>query len=262
MVTIHPSAVVDPTAELGADVIIGPYCMVEGGVTLGNGTRLESHAVVKRGTIMGENNLIAQGAILGGEPQDRKFNREESFLRIGDNNVFREYVTVSRATGEGKATVVGNDCYLMAYCHLGHNVTLHNGITMANSAQVAGHVTIEDLVTFGGVVGIHQYCRVGKAAMVGAYSRITRDVPPFMLVEGTDQTVHDINAIGLRRLQIGSESRLALHKACKLLYKSQLGLRNSMEIVRREVPLTPEIEYLLAFEERRYGGRNGRGDQR
>ena len=251
-----------PHAELADDVEVGPFCLIEVGVVIGARTKLDSHATIKTGTTMGVDNVVSQGAVLGGDPQDRKFRDEQTFLRIGDRNVFREYVTVHRATGEGNATVVGNDNYLMAYCHLGHNVVTHDFVTIANNSGISGHVTIEELVTIGGMSGVHQFCRIGKVAMIGGMSRIVRDAPPFMLTEGTNQEVHDINAIGLRRIGVTPQSRLALHKACKLLFKSQLGLTSSMETVRNELPQTPEVQYLLAFEERRFGGKNGRGDQR
>ncbi|AIE85652.1 acyl-ACP--UDP-N-acetylglucosamine O-acyltransferase [Fimbriimonas ginsengisoli] len=262
MAKIHKLAFVDPSAELAADVEVGPFSYVEPGVVIGARTKLDSHATVKRGTTVGEDNFIGQGTVLGGDPQDRKYKGEPTFLKIGDRNVFREYVTVHRATGEGLSTLVGDDNYVMAYCHLGHNVVMHNFVTIANNTGVSGHVTIEDLVTIGGMSGIHQFCRIGKVGMVGGMTKITRDAPPFMLVEGPEQEVHDINAIGLRRIGVTPQARLALHKACKLLYKSQLGLRNAMEIVRREVVITPEVQYLLDFEDHRSGGRNGRGDQR
>jgi len=258
---IHPLAYVDPKADLAEDVEVGPFCYVEAGTVIGAGTRLDSHATIKAGTTLGEGNYVGQGAVLGGDPQDRKFGAESTFVRIGDRNVFREYVTVHRATGEGNATVIGDDNFIMAYCHLGHNVTVHNFVTIANSAAIAGHVTLEDLVNIGGIVGVHQFTRIGKAAMIAGMSRVTRDVPPFMVVGGEDE-VHDINAIGLRRIGVTPQARLALHKACKLLFKSQLGLTNAMDIVRREVAITDEVAYLLAFEERRFRGKNGRGDQR
>jgi len=258
---VHSTAYVDPRAELAEDVEVGPFSYVEGGAIIGAGTKLDSHATVKSGTTLGRDNFVGQGAVLGGDPQDRKYKGEPTFLKVGDRNVFREYVTVHRATGEGKSTIVGDDNYMMAYCHLGHNVVMENFVTIANNTGISGHVTIEDLVTIGGMTGVHQFCRIGKVAMIGGMSKITRDAPPFMLVEGPEQEVHDINAIGLRRIGISPQARLALHKACKLLYKSQLGLRNAMGIVQREVVITPEIQYLLDFEIRRGGGRNGRGDQ-
>jgi len=263
MANIHPSAVVDPGAQIAEDVVIGPFCYVEAGVTLGSGCKLDSHVTIKGGTKCGARNFFGQGAIIGGDPQDRKWKGEPTFLHIGDDNVFREYVTVHRANNEGGATEIGDRNFLMAYCHVGHNCHLMNDITMANSVGVSGHCTIEDSVTIGGMVGVHQFVRIGRLAMVGGLSKLVRDVPPFMLVEGVlDQKIHDINAIGLRRIGITQAQRLGLHKACKLLFKSQLGLSKAMEIVRREVPTSPELEELLAFMERIPKGKNGRGDQR
>jgi len=259
---IHPLASVHPQAELADDVVVGPFSVVEEGATIGSGTILDGHVTIKSGVRIGKNNRIGEGAVLGGAPQDRKYADEPTFLEVGDDNVIREYVTIHRATGEGKYTRVGSNCFIMAYCHLGHNVTLGNTITIANSVGLSGHVTVEDLVTIGGMTGVHQFVRIGKIAMIGGFSKLTRDVPPFMLVDGAEERVHDINAVGLRRMGITPESRLALHKACKLLYKSQLNLTTAMETVRREVIVTPDVEYLLAFEERRFRGKNGRGDQR
>ncbi|MBX3112520.1 MAG: acyl-ACP--UDP-N-acetylglucosamine O-acyltransferase [Fimbriimonadaceae bacterium] len=259
---VHPSAVVEPGAEIGAGVVVGPFCHVESGATIGEGTVLESHVTVKGGTTMGCRNRVAQGAVVGGDPQDRKFRGEPTFLRLGDDNVIREYVTIHRATGEGNATTVGSRCYLMAFVHLGHNVHMGDDVTVANNVGLSGHVAVEDMVTIGGMTGVHQWVRIGRLAMVGGMSRIVRDAPPFMITEGMEQTVHDINAVGLRRVGITQESRLALHKACKLLFKSQLGLTHALEIVRREVKMTPEVQSLLEFQERLFFGKNGRGDQR
>lgn len=261
MPKIHELSYVHPDAQIADDVVVGPFCNVEAGVVIGAGSVLDSHVTVKSGTTMGEGNYVGQGCIMGGDPQDRKYAGEETFLRIGDRNVFREYVTLHRATGEGQATSIGSDCYIMAYCHCGHNVAVHDWVTMANNVGVSGHCTIESYVNIGGMVGLHQWVRVGKVAMVGGISRIVRDVPPFVLVSGMEQAILDINAVGLRRLGVESKNRMALHKAVKLLFKSELGLSNAIETVRREVPMTPEVEYLLAFEERRFRGKNGRGDQ-
>ena len=261
MPQIHPLSVVDPMAELADDVIVGPFCDVQAGVILGAGTKLDSHVTIKGGTTIGERNYFGQGSIIGCDPQDRKYKGEPTYLTIGDDNVFREYVTIHRATGEGQSTRVGNHCYFMAFVHLGHNVVVEDGVTMANSVGVSGHCTIEELATLGGMVGLHQWVRVGKVSMVGGMSGITRDVPPFMIVEGRDCEVRDINAVGLRRYGISSEGRMALHKACKLLYKSQLGLTNAIETVKREVAVTPEVQTLIDFELRRFKGKNGRGDQ-
>lgn len=262
MPEIHPTSVVEPGAELAAGVLVGPFCYIESGVVLGAGCRLDSHVTIKRGTTAGKNNVFAQGAIIGGDPQDRKYQGQDTFLEIGDDNVFREYVTVHRGSKEGQATKIGSRNYLMSMVHLGHDVDVWSDVTITNNVGVAGHVTIEDMVTIGGMTGVHQFVRIGKMAMVGGMSRIVRDVPPFMIVEGAEQTVHDINAVGLRRMGVTQEQRMALHKACKLIFKSQIAMRNALEIVQREVLMTPEVEYLIAFLERLYHGKNGRGDQR
>ena len=260
MPQIHSLSYVHPDAELADDVEVGPFCYVEADVRIAKGCQLDSHVTIKSGTRLGEKNFVGQGAVLGGDPQDRKYVGEASYLEIGSRNVIREYVTIHRATGEGRATTMGDDCYVMAYSHLGHNVCLGNFVTLANAVALAGHVTVEDLVTFGGMVGVHQFTRVGKAAMIAGMASVTRDVPPFTIVAFRDQ-VMDINAVGLRRIGVDSEARLALHKAVKLLFKSELGLTNAIQTVRREVPMTDEVQYLLAFEERRFRGKSGRGDQ-
>ncbi len=258
---IHSSAVVEPGAELDLGVSVGPFSYIESGASIGAGTKIESHVTIRGGTTIGARNVIAQGSVIGGDPQDRKWAGEPTFLKIGHDNHIREYVTIHRATGEGNSTLIGDRNYFMAFVHLGHNVTVCNDVTMANSVGVSGHVTVEDMVTIGGMTGVHQFVRIGKLAMVGGMSRIVRDVPPFMLVEGLDQTIHDINAVGLRRIGVTQESRSALHKACKLLFKSHLGLTSAMTIVEREVKSCAEIDYLIWFLERLFRGRNGRGDQ-
>lgn len=262
MTETHPAAVVDPKAELGNGVKVGPFAVIEAGAAIGDDSSIETHAVVKGNVTMGARNIIGHGAVLGGDPQARKFKGEQSELRIGDDNVFREFVTIHRALGEGNSTVVGNDNFLMAFCHLGHNVAIHNGVTMANGVGVSGHVTVEDGVNIGGMTGIHQHVRIGKYAMVGGISRVVRDVPPFMLTEGIPLRVYDINAIGLRRLGVSPNVRMALHKACKLLFRSEMGLARAMEAVTREVEMTAEVKYLLDFLQNIGGGRFGRQDQK
>ncbi len=262
MPLIHPTAIVSAQAQLADSVEVGPFTVIEGNATIGADCLIGSHATVKSNVVLGERNRVSQGAIVGGDPQDRKYQGEETYLEIGDDNYIGEYVTIHRATGAGGKTVVGDRNYIMAFAHIGHNCNITTDVTITNNVGISGHVTVEERATIGGMVGVHQFVRIGKLAMVGGMSRIVRDVPPFMIVEGADQKVYDINAVGLRRLGIRSEARMALHKACKLLFKSKLTLRNAMDIVRREVPSTEEVEYLLQFLERISLGKNGRGDQR
>lgn len=261
MSEIHPSAIVDPKANLDR-VLVGPFAVVEAGAKIGAGTKLEAHAVVRGNVTIGERNVIAHGAIIGGDPQDRKYSGEPTFLTIGDDNVFREFVTIHRATGEGKSTVIGNDNFLMAFTHVGHNCTIQNNVTIANSCGLSGHVTIEDGVNIGGMTGVHQFCRIGKYAMVGGMSGVFRDIPPYMLTEGRRVRVYDINTIGLRRLGISSEVRMALHKACKILFRSEMPMAAALKKARQEITPYPEVEYLLDFVDNVGEGRFGRQDQR
>jgi UDP-N-acetylglucosamine acyltransferase len=258
---IHPTAIVDSTAQVGDGVQIEPFAVVEPGVVLGAECVVQAHAVLCNGTTMGARNVVGQGAIIGGAPQDRKYKGEPTFLKIGDDNVFREFVTVHRATGEGKSTEIGNDNFLMAFTHVGHNCKIRNGVTIANSCGISGHVTIEDGANIGGMTGIHQFVRIGKYCMIGAMSGVGMDVPPFMLTEGRRCRVYDINAIGLRRLGVSSEVRMALHKACKILYRSDLPMTDAIAKVKAEIPQHEEVKYLVAFLENVSEGRYGRQDQ-
>lgn len=262
MIDAHPSAVISKAAHLDEGVRVGPFAIIEGDARVGGGCVVEAHSIVRGGVVVGERNVFGHGSVIGGDPQDRKYAGEPTYLRIGNNNVIREFSTVHRATGEGNSTIIGDDNYLMAYTHIGHNTKIANNCTIANNAGMAGHVTIEDGVNIGGMVGIHQFTRVGKFAMIGGFSRVTRDVPPFMLVEGSPLQVYDINAVGLRRLGVSANSRLALHKACKLLFRSEMGLTKAIEVVRREVEMTEEVEYVIAFVEKMGAGRFGRQDQK
>jgi len=244
---IHETAIVDPMAELGVGVEIGPYCVIGPNVRLGDRTSLASHVTVQPYTTIGSNCRIQTGAVLGGPPQDTKFHDEISYVVIGDNNVIREYVTIHRASGEGCTTRVGDNNMLMAYCHIGHNSRLGSGITMANYVGISGHVVIEDKVVFGGIVGVHQFVRVGQLAMVGGYSKVVQDVPPFSMVDGRPAKVHDLNVVGLRRNGVSAKTRADLRRAFKLLYRSNLNLSEAIECVKQEVDPSPEREYLLEF---------------
>ena len=235
-VTIHPSAIVDPKAELGEGVEIGPFCIVEAGTTIGAGSTLESNVIVKRGTTLGSNCRLMPHIILGGEPQDMKFKGEESFVRIGNNNILREMVTIHRATGEGRATVIGDDNLLMAYVHFGHNCVVGDGNMISNSTGVSGHVTIEDKCVIGGFVGIHQFVHIGKMAIVGGLSKVVQDVPPFCMADGRPSKIHGLNVRGLRRNGIEQEERNQISKAFKLLYRSELNTSQALERISEEVP--------------------------
>ena len=244
---IHETAVVHPAAELGAGVQIGAFSIIGANVTIGDGTVIEPHVIIEPWTTIGSDCRICSGAILGGRPQDSKFKSERSYLTIGDRNIIREYVTIHRATGEENVTVVGSENMLMAYCHIGHNCNLGNGIMMANMVGISGHVIVEDKAVFGGMVGVHQFVRIGYLAMVGGYSKVVQDIPPFMMADGRPTKVYDLNVIGLRRNGVPPKTRSGLKQAYKLLYRSNLNLSQAIETIESEVEPSPERDYLLEF---------------
>lgn len=255
---IHPTAIVDESAELGQDVSIGPYSVIGPNVQIGDGTKIDSHVVIEVNTTVGRNCRIMSGAALGGPPQDYKFKDEQSYIKIGDGNIIREYVTIHRASGEGKATVVGNNNLLMAYCHIGHNCTLGNNITMANTVGVSGHVVIEDKVVFGGIVGVHQNVRIGKLAMVGGFSKVAQDVPPFMISDGRPTRVYDLNVVGLRRNGVDAQARAGLRQAHKILYRSDLNVTQALAAIEEQIEPSEELQYLVDFISNIREGRAGR----
>ena len=251
---IHPTAIVAPDAHIGQGVYIGPYSVVESGTSLGDNTRLDSHVVVRSGTSIGKRCRIWPHAILGGDPQDVKYRGEETFLEIGDDNIFREMVTIHRATGEGGKTIVGNDNLLMAYAHIGHNCVIGSNVMLSNSCGLSGHVTIEDKTVVGGFVGVHQFVHIGKMCMIGGLSKVVQDVPPFCTCDGRPAKVHGLNIRGLRRNGVDSETRNNVGNAFKLLYRSGLNTSQALERIHAEVPRSETLDYFINFVERVRGG--------
>ena len=255
---IHPTASIDPTARIGRDVEIGAYAVVGTEVVIGDGTRLRPHVVIEPYVTIGSRCDIYSGAVLGGVPQDRKFKGEKSYLVIGDENIIREHVTIHRAAGEGNETRIGSNNQIMAYGHIGHNCVLENDITMANMVGISGHVHVENKVNIGGIVGIHQFVRIGRLAMIGGYSKVVQDVPPFMMADGRPSKVLDLNVIGLRRSGVSAKARADLKHAYKLLYRSQMNMSQALEEIDGTVDSSAESEYLLEFVRKIRLGSNGR----
>jgi UDP-N-acetylglucosamine acyltransferase len=244
---IHPTAIVGSRAELDSGVIVGPYCIIEDGVRVGARTRLHSHVVLLGNTSIGPDCVLHTGCVLGDFPQDHKYKGECSYLTVGARNIVREYVTLHRATGEGEATVIGDDNMIMAYSHIGHNCRIGSSITIANQVGLSGHVVVEDRVVLGGMVGIHQYVRVGTLAMVGGYSKVVQDVPPYMMADGRPSKVYDLNVVGLRRAGVPAATRSQLKHCVRLLFRSNYNLSQAIEAIENEIDESPEREYLLDF---------------
>ena len=255
---IHPTALVDPRAELGAEVEILPFSIIEAEAHIGDRCVVGPSAVVRKWTTVGPDCHVSVGVVLGEPPQDRKYGGEESYLRIGSGNQIREYVTLHRATGEGQSTVIGDDNMIMAYSHAGHNVHIGSHCQIANGVQIAGHVVIEDYVNIGGMTGLHQFVTVGTTAMVAAMSRIPRDCPPFCITEGSPSEVRGLNAIGCERRGLSAEVRGHLRHAFRLLFRSEHNTTDALQAVAREVPMADEVRYLCDFVHRTAEGSMGR----
>ncbi|WP_455203514.1 acyl-ACP--UDP-N-acetylglucosamine O-acyltransferase [Kaarinaea lacus] len=231
---IHPTAVVSDKAELGSGNEIGPYSIIEDGVVLGNNNVITAHAVIKRGTQMGDDNTVAEMTVLGGLPKHTGFTDPsvQTFLKIGNNNSFGESVTVNRAYHEGEATIIGNNNYLMVLTHVGHDCVLGNNITIG-IAGIAGHVIIEDKVFISGGVMVHQFVRIGEYAMLGGNTKITKDCPPYMLIDGFPAVVRGINLVGLKRAGFTKVDMSAIRNAYRILYQSGNKLDQALEEVEQ-----------------------------
>jgi len=259
--SVHPTAIVDPQAQLGDGVVVGPYAVIGAEVQIGADCRIGPHVVIDGRVRMGRGNRIFPGACIGLEPQDLKYSGAPTEVLMGDNNTIRECVTINRATAEGERTSLGSGNLLMAYSHLGHNCDLGDRIVIANGVAVAGHVVIGDRAVVGGMLGIHQFVHIGSLAMVGGMSRIDRDVPPFMTVEGHPGRVRGLNRVGLRRSglseQDGGAQLKQLQQIWSLLYRSGHVLADAL-VQARVLDLLPAAETLVSFLEASSGpGRRG-----
>jgi len=246
-VTIHPTALVDPGVELGPGVTIGPRVILGPGVRVGAGTQIGPGVLVERNTEIGEGCRIFQGAVLGTDPQDLKFEGEETWLRIGDRTQIREYATLNRGTSASGETRVGSDCLLMAYVHVAHDCVLGDHIIISNATQMAGHVTIDDWAIISGLVAMHQFVRIGRHAFIGGLSRIAQDVAPFCRVSGNPPKIYGLNTVGLERRGFPPESRAALKKAYRMLFHSELNLSQALVRVREELTLEGEVGEFIEF---------------
>lgn len=245
---IHPTAIVSREAEIGHDVTIGPYCRVGSRVRIGNSCRLESHVIVDGPTTIGDHNDFYPFGTIGLPPQDLKFKGEETFLTIGNHNVFREYVNIHRGTtGGGGHTRIGDHNFLMAYVHVGHDSRIGSHAILANAATLAGHVTIDDHATVGAFSGVHQFCRVGTYGYVGGYSVITKDVLPYSkTVSERNTKAFGPNIIGLERKGFSADQIQNIKAAFRLLLQSRLNTTQAVEAIKAKVQ-SPEVQIILDF---------------
>lgn len=245
---IDPRAVIDPSAKLGTNVSIGPFAVIGADVEIGDGTWIGPHAVVEGPTRIGRDNRIYQFASIGAAPQDKKYAGEPTLLEIGDRNLFREFTTINRGTVQGGGvTRIGNDNWIMAYCHVAHDCLVGNHTIFSNSASLAGHVVVDDYAILGGFSLVHQFCRIGAYSFSAFGSAINRDVPPYVTVSGRMAEPHGINSEGLRRHGLDTDAIRAIKKGYKLLYKSGLRLEEAKAALAELAAEAPAVALFCDF---------------
>jgi UDP-N-acetylglucosamine acyltransferase len=252
---IHPTAIIDPKAEIDSNVEVGPFCIVKSKVRISQGTKLLSHVTIEGSAEIGGNCTIYPYTSIGFPPQDLKYKGENTKLIIGSNNIIREYVSIHRASVGGDGiTVIGNNNFFMAYVHVAHDCKIGSNVVLANAATLAGHVLIEDSAVVGGLVAIHQYTRIGSYAMVGGFSGIGQDIPPYMIASGARAKLFGPNTIGLKRHGLSDVTINAIKKAYKILFREKRTLKDAIKKVRDEMPGIKEVNHLLEFIEKNKRG--------
>ena len=246
---IHPTALVDPTAQIAPEVDIGPYAIIRSDVTIGEGTRIGSHAVIGEGTRIGKQCQIFQFASVGEAPQALAYQGEQTLLILGDQNIVREFVTLNRGTAQGGGkTVIGHGNLFMAYSHVAHDCRIGNRTILANGATLAGHIEMEDHAIIGGLSAVHQFCRIGTHAFVSGMTGITQDVPPYLLASGSRAKLYGLNMVGLKRFRFQESTIRALKKAYRIIFRSSLTLEKALRQVREdEIAQILEVQHLLQF---------------
>ncbi len=246
-ISIHKMAIVKEGAILEENVSIGPFSVIEENVKIGKDTKIGSNVFIGGRTEIGNNNEVFHGASIGTAPQDLKYNGEESYVKIGDNNTIREFVTINSATDEGESTIVGNNCLLMAYVHIAHNCILYDNVILANAVNLAGHIEIHDHVIIGGMVPVHQFVSIGAHAFIGGGSRISKDIPPFVKVAGIPPKISGINSVGLQRRGFTSKQREVIKRAYYILYRDGLNVSQAIEKITDELAHTTETKMIVDF---------------
>jgi len=247
MSQIHPTAVIHPGAKIGEGCRIGPYCVIGEQVTLGANCVLHSHAVIEGCTTLGYGNEVFPFACIGGKTQDLKWKGGVTRTEIGNDNVFREGVTVHCATNANEATVIGNNNLFLIHSHVAHDCIIGNYVIMSGVSGLAGHVRVDDHAIISAYAGVHQFCRIGRNSIIGGYSKVVQDVPPFMLVDGNPGETKTINKVGLERFGLADETITALRQAYKILFREGLTVTNALARIETELPALPEVQHLVVF---------------
>jgi UDP-N-acetylglucosamine acyltransferase len=245
---IHPTAIISPKAEIEEGTFVGPFCIIHDGVHIKRGSKLISNVIIEGNTEIGENCTIHPFTSIGLPPQDLKYKGEPTGVKIGNNNTIREYITLHRASvgGDGQTTL-GDNNFLMAYVHIAHDCKIGNSVIMANVATLAGHVVVEDHAYIGGLVAVHQFTRIGAYTMVGGYSGVGQDIPPYMMASGTRAKLFGLNTIGLKRHGFSDSTINELKKAYKILFREKRTLKDAIKKIQENLPYTDEIKHLIDF---------------
>lgn len=245
---IHPTAIIDPTAEIDSNVTIGPYSIVKSDVCIGSGTTIGPYTIIEQYVTIGEDCEIYQYASIGGAPQDLKFHGEKSYLTIGSGSIIREFVTINRGTEVGGGiTEVGEQNYLMAYTHIAHDCKTGKGVILANNSTLAGHIIIGDYVTVGGLVAIHQFVQIGDFAYIGGKSAVVKDIPPYVIAAGDRAKLHGLNNVGLKRHKFSKTVLKELKKAYRIYFRIGLTVKQASERVKAQVEQVPEVRNFMEF---------------
>jgi UDP-N-acetylglucosamine acyltransferase len=246
-VTVHPSALVDPGAQLGAGVVVGPGATIEAGAVVGEGTVIQNGAIVRSCVVLGANCRIHPYVLLGEDPQDLKFNGQPGTVLIGDGTVIREFATIHRPTTEGGSTRIGKGCFLMVGTHVGHDAFVGDEVILVNYAGLSGHVQVHDQAFVSGFVGFHQHVRVGRNAMIGGMTKIAQDIPPYVMTDGNPPKPYGLNVVGLRRRGFSPDVRARIKRAYELVYRSGLNTSQALETIDTELSGSPEVAEFADF---------------
>ena len=246
---IHPSAIVSPDATLAAGVRIGPFAIIGEGCELADGCVIEARATLERNVKLAANVRVGIGSVLGGDPQDLKFEGEVTTVEIGEGTRIREYTTINRGTRQSLKTTVGRNCFLMSYVHLAHDCHLGDGVIISNGTQLAGHVTVEDRAILSGLSAVHQFVKVGRHSFVGGCSRVAKDIPPYLKAVGNPVKLYGLNSVGLQRSGFPDPVIRELKRAYRLFFRSELNVSQAMERATSELHPYPEVQMFLAFVE-------------
>ena len=244
---IHPTAIVDPRAEIGPGTVVGPYCIVAANVVLGADCWLQHHITLDGPMMAGAKNKFYAYCSIGQQTQDLKYKGEPTYLEIGDENTFREFVTVNRSTTAAGKTRIGHRGNFLAYSHVGHDCTVGDAVVFSNNGTLAGHVQVGDHAIMGGLTAVHQFCRLGRYAITGGCSKIVQDVPPFMIADGNPAKVRGINVMGLERSGFAPDTIKTIKEAFRLIYRSKYNTHQAIDAIQQELPASPEISQIVEF---------------